>query len=67
MLWFRVFFSTLFAALVAAGYYLCWGCMVWVPCIYTSPAMYLVHHPVNLGAPVRALPKIIIEQNQRNS
>eukprot|EP00850_Spirogloea_muscicola_P006289 SM000029S10584 [mRNA] locus=s29:864885:868277:- [translate_table: standard] len=33
-----------------AGYYLCWGCMVWVPCIYTSPAMYLVHHPNHLGA-----------------
>lgn len=32
-----------------AGYYLCWGCLVWVPAIYTSPALYLVHHPVHLG------------------
>lgn len=37
-----------------AGYYLCWGCMVWVPCIYTSPAMYLVHNPVTLGPLVSA-------------
>jgi 7-dehydrocholesterol reductase len=33
-----------------AGYYLCWGCLVWVPALYTSSAMYLACHPVNLGA-----------------
>lgn len=32
-----------------AGYYICWGCLVWVPGIYTSPTMYLVNHPQNLG------------------
>ena len=32
-----------------AGFYICWGCMVWVPCIYTSPSMYLVLHPVHLS------------------
>lgn len=32
-----------------AGFMICWGCMVWVPCIYTSPAQYLVHHPHELG------------------
>lgn len=32
-----------------AGFYICWGCMVWVPCIYTSPSMYLVLHPINLN------------------
>lgn len=31
-----------------AGFYICWGCLVWVPCIYTSPSMYLVLHPVHL-------------------
>lgn len=31
-----------------AGFYICWGCMVWVPCVYTSPAMYLVGHPNQL-------------------
>ena len=33
-----------------AGFYICWGCLVWVPAIYTSPIMYLVNHPVHLGA-----------------
>jgi 7-dehydrocholesterol reductase len=32
-----------------AGFYICWGCLVWVPCIYTSPALYLVNHPNHLG------------------
>jgi 7-dehydrocholesterol reductase len=38
-----------------AGFYICWGCLVWVPCVYTSPTMYLVHHPVHLGAWVTAI------------
>lgn len=37
---------------LVAGFYICWGCLVWVPSIYTSPGMYLVNHPVNLGAQV---------------
>jgi 7-dehydrocholesterol reductase len=32
-----------------AGFYICWGCMVWVPCVYTSPSMYLVLHPITLS------------------
>ena len=28
-----------------AGFYICWGCLVWVPGIYTLPAVYLVNHP----------------------
>lgn len=32
-----------------AGFMICWGCLVWVPCIYTSPAMYLVHNPLDLN------------------
>lgn len=32
-----------------AGYYICWGCLVWVPGIYTSPTLYLVNHPHTLG------------------
>ncbi|KUF97459.1 H/ACA ribonucleoprotein complex subunit 2 [Phytophthora nicotianae] len=35
-----------------AGYYLCWGCLVWVPSVYTSPAMYLVQNPITLGTPL---------------
>lgn len=32
-----------------AGFYICWGCLVWVPCVYTSPTMYLVLHPNDLS------------------
>lgn len=31
-----------------AGFYICWGCLVWVPAIYTSPIMFMVNHPVGL-------------------
>ena len=32
-----------------AGYYICWGCLVWVPAVYTSPMLFMVQHPVGLG------------------
>ncbi len=32
-----------------AGYYICWGCLVYVPGIYTSVSLYLVTQPVVLG------------------
>ncbi|MBK7149341.1 MAG: 7-dehydrocholesterol reductase, partial [Bacteroidetes bacterium] len=38
-----------------AGYYICWGCLVWVPAIYTSPVMYMVQHPVVLSPGVAVL------------
>ena len=31
-----------------AGYYICWGCLVWVQSIYASPALYLAGHPRDL-------------------
>jgi 7-dehydrocholesterol reductase len=37
-----------------AGYYICWGCLVWVPAIYTSPALYLVEHPAHWPLPLAA-------------
>jgi len=37
-----------------AGYYICWGCLVWVPSVYTSPAMFLVKHPMEMGLPLAA-------------
>ena len=30
-----------------AGYYLCWGCLNWVPAIYTSPVLFLTEHQVD--------------------
>lgn len=38
-----------------AGFYTCWGCLVWVPAIYTSPSMYLVLHPIDLPIALAAL------------
>lgn len=32
-----------------AGFYICWGCLVWVPSVYTSPILYLVNHPNRLS------------------
>lgn len=32
-----------------AGFYICWGCLVWVPAVYTSPTLYLVNHPNRLS------------------
>jgi len=37
-----------------AGYYLCWGCLVWVPSIYTSTSLYLTEHAPPL-TPLQAL------------
>jgi 7-dehydrocholesterol reductase len=34
-----------------AGFYICWGCLVWVPAIYTASTLYLVAHPNHLGWP----------------
>jgi 7-dehydrocholesterol reductase len=38
-----------------AGFYICWGCLVWVPSIYTSSTLYLVGHPNHLGLPLSIL------------
>ena len=32
-----------------AGFYICWGCLVWVPAIYTSHSLYMVGNPHTLG------------------
>ncbi|XP_037072649.1 7-dehydrocholesterol reductase-like [Pollicipes pollicipes] len=42
--WETGYFSTLDITLDRAGYYLCWGCMVWVPCFYTYSTCFLVRH-----------------------
>ncbi len=38
-----------------AGFCICWGCMVWVPAVYTSPTLFLVNHPNHLGVGLSAL------------
>jgi 7-dehydrocholesterol reductase len=34
-----------------AGYYLCWGCLVWVPSVYTSHTFYLVENCPDWSVP----------------
>jgi len=53
--WETGYFRTTDIMIDRAGFYLCWGCMVWVPSIYTLPAMYLVNHPYHLSAIVSTL------------
>jgi 7-dehydrocholesterol reductase len=43
--WEAGYFSTLDIILDRAGYYICWGCLVWVPCFYTFSSYYMVAHP----------------------
>ncbi len=38
-----------------AGFYICWGCLVWIPAVYTSPTMYLVQHPLELAPSVATM------------
>ena len=33
-----------------AGYYICWGCLVWVPSVYTSHSFYLAEHAPEISA-----------------
>ena len=48
-LWETGYLSSLDIMHDRAGYYICWGCLVWIPGIYTSPTFYLVNHPNHLG------------------
>ena len=38
-----------------AGFYICWGCLVYVPGLYASVSLYLVNHPVHLGPVLSAV------------
>ncbi len=49
--WETGYWGTMDIAHDRAGYYLCWGCLNWVPAIYTSPALYLVEKPIQWSTP----------------
>ncbi len=38
-----------------AGFYICYGCLCFVPIFYTLPSIYLAYHPVYLGMPLAVL------------
>lgn len=45
--WETGYFNTLDITLDRAGYYICWGCIVFVPALYTYSSYYIVaHHPL---------------------
>ncbi|MGB8223278.1 MAG: hypothetical protein WCF10_11890 [Polyangiales bacterium] len=50
--WETGYFGTMDIQHDHAGFYLIWGVLVWVPAVYTSPAMYLTERPVELGWPL---------------
>ena len=53
--WETGYLRTLDMAHDRAGFYICWGCLVWLPSIYTASTLYLVDHPHHLGAAVAAV------------
>lgn len=47
-LWERGYLRSMDIARDRAGFYICYGCIAWVPSVYTSVGLYLVHHPHRL-------------------
>ena len=47
--WEAGYLRTIDIMLDRAGFYICWGCLVFVPGFYTVVSMYMVNHPVHLG------------------
>lgn len=52
--WESGYMRTMDIKLDRAGFYICWGCLVWVPGIYASVSLYLVERPIELGPVVSA-------------
>lgn len=48
--WERGYLSTLDIMHDHFGFYICWGVTTWIPAVYTSQALYLVNHPIELGS-----------------
>lgn len=51
--WEAGYMRTIDISVDRAGYYICWGCLVFLPAVYTSVSLYLVNHPIVLD-PVTA-------------
>lgn len=47
--WETGYFNTLDITLDRGGYYICWGCLVFVPAFYTFTVYYLINNPVNIS------------------
>ena len=47
--WETGYFNTLDITLDRAGYYICWGCIVFVPAFYTFASYYLANNPSKIS------------------
>jgi len=47
--WETGYFNTLDITLDRGGYYICWGCLVFVPAFYTFTTYYLANNPANIS------------------
>lgn len=52
--WEAGYMCTIDIILDRAGFYICWGCLSYIPGLYTIFSFYLVSHPVALGYPCAA-------------
>lgn len=53
--WESGYMKTMDICVDRAGWYLCYGCICYVPIFYTLPSIYLAYHPVHLGMPLASL------------
>ena len=47
--WESGYMCTIDIMLDRAGFYICWGCLSFIPGFYASVSMYLVEQPIRLG------------------
>lgn len=50
--WETGYFKTIDIMHDRAGYYICWGCLVWVGTLYTAHTSFLVNHTDDISDPV---------------
>lgn len=53
-LWETGYFSSIDIMYDRAGYYICWGCLVWVPSVYVSSSYFLARHGLDLSMEMAA-------------
>ncbi|CAH1773619.1 unnamed protein product [Owenia fusiformis] len=53
--WEAGYMGTIDIMMDRAGFYICWGCLVYIAGLYGSVSLYMVNHPVQLGVGLTAL------------
>ena len=52
--WETGYFGTIDMTTDRAGFYICWGCITWLPCLYTSATLFIVDRGTNVGPEMTA-------------